>query len=154
MILSKPKDDVESKISIILAQYRRARQKVERMKKLGMDTEEINKEVWFGHERMGFLSDRYMPNETREMEAQYASVNVGTSETNVETNDFAVDEANTAANTTNSNEPQDKELHVNALTENRTESLEEISKKRKSESSTKKQVPKNVKTIENDNHAS
>lgn len=47
-ILSKPKDEVKRKISVILAQYRRARQKVERMKQSGMDTEEENnKEVWF-----------------------------------------------------------------------------------------------------------
>lgn len=60
-------EEVERKLSVILAQYRRARGKASRMIKSGMGADEIKDQLWFGFKYFAFLHDKNEPNsEVRE----------------------------------------------------------------------------------------
>lgn len=51
--------EVERKITVILAQFRKTRHKVLNMKKSGMTAEEIDKNIWYGYRKLKFLEDRF-----------------------------------------------------------------------------------------------
>lgn len=58
--------EIEKKMKTLLAQFRRERQKAEKMKKSGTGTDEIYATTWFGFKAFSFLYDKNTPMETKD----------------------------------------------------------------------------------------
>lgn len=54
--------EVERKITVLMAQFRKTRKKIQNMKKSGMEDEYIERNTWYGYKQLMFLADRIKPN--------------------------------------------------------------------------------------------
>jgi len=59
--------EVERKIQVILAQYRRTRLKLTNLKRAGATEEEMDKNLWYGYKLLRFLEERSLPDKAMEV---------------------------------------------------------------------------------------